>query len=368
MKRPRVLSTRTDLWLAAIVPIGFLSTGLAAFWIGGSAWWAPILYIFGVVPVLDAVFPESENETDPDRLGSAARWALGAVPALHVIGMFALLFAVISRLHLHSALEVAGSAVSMATLMTVAIAASHELIHRSDRFRSVLGEMHFAALGYWQFTLAHLYNHHAHVATEKDNHAPPRGVTFYGYLADSYPKASDFTRRLAMERNERLGIRWYSFRSRLWLFAGPPAVALALSFAMGGVVGVLYYAFVAISALILVETVFYLQHYGRRRAPGESIRGVHSWDSYHRFSNYLTYMVQRHADHHVRVGRPYFLLKRQPDSPRLPLGYPLLIPIALLPPLFFALIDRRIADPHGQARTHDGRVGTAGSSVAEESG
>ena len=52
--------------------------------------------------------------------------------------------------------------------------------------------------------------------------------------------------------------------------------------------------------------------------------------------------LQRHADHHLNPGRPYAALQPQAQSPRLPTGYPGMIPLALVPPLWFAVMNRRV--------------------------
>jgi len=52
--------------------------------------------------------------------------------------------------------------------------------------------------------------------------------------------------------------------------------------------------------------------------------------------------LQRHADHHLNPMRPYAALQPQPQSPRLPMGYAGMIPLAFVPPLWFAVMNPRV--------------------------
>ena len=49
-----------------------------------------------------------------------------------------------------------------------------------------------------------------------------------------------------------------------------------------------------------------------------------------------------HADHHAHPALPYVALRHHADSPQLPTGYTGMLWLALLPPLWFGLMNRRI--------------------------
>ena len=51
---------------------------------------------------------------------------------------------------------------------------------------------------------------------------------------------------------------------------------------------------------------------------------------------------RRHSDHHMHAGRRYPLLRLPDEAPLLPLGYPSMMLLGLLPPLFFALVHPRL--------------------------
>ena len=56
----------------------------------------------------------------------------------------------------------------------------------------------------------------------------------------------------------------------------------------------------------------------------------------------LLFELPRHSDHHAHPGRPFPVLRHFDEAPQLPTGYPGMIVVALMPPLFFALMDPRL--------------------------
>jgi alkane 1-monooxygenase len=97
----------------------------------------------------------------------------------------------------------------------------------------------------------------------------------------------------------------------------------------------------------LLESVNYIEHYGimrREIAPGkyERVNPLHSWNANHLFSNLVLFQLQRHSDHHAYASRPYQVLRHFDESPQLPFGYPLMILMATVPPLWFSVMDKRL--------------------------
>jgi hypothetical protein len=117
------------------------------------------------------------------------------------------------------------------------------------------------------------------------------------------------------------------------------AVAAALGAAFGHRGGIL---FGRARWRCLLEAVNYIEHYGlvrRMLADGRYERPAarHAWDAYEWLSNCFLVHLQRHADHHLNPMRPYAALQPQEESPKLPMGYPGMVPLAFLPPLWFAV-------------------------------
>ena len=100
-------------------------------------------------------------------------------------------------------------------------------------------------------------------------------------------------------------------------------------------------------AVVLLEIVNYVEHYGLARteiAPGmfERVQPWHSWNAAHRLTNWLLFNLQRHSDHHFLASRPYDRLRHYDEVPQLPAGYATMVLIALVPPLWRAIMDPRV--------------------------
>jgi len=108
--------------------------------------------------------------------------------------------------------------------------------------------------------------------------------------------------------------------------------------------------FLIASALIgitLLEVVNYIEHYGLRRKKlkegrYETVGPSHSWNSSHLMSRLFLYELSRHPDHHQRAGKKYQVLDHIDESPQMPFGYPMMIILSLIPPLWFKIVDSRL--------------------------
>lgn len=102
----------------------------------------------------------------------------------------------------------------------------------------------------------------------------------------------------------------------------------------------------------MLETVNYLEHYGLRRqklADGryERVRASHSWNSNTIVANVCLFHLQRHSDHHAHPVRRYQTLRHAEEAPQLPSGYATMMLIAMIPPLWRRIMDRRVVDHYG---------------------
>ena len=123
--------------------------------------------------------------------------------------------------------------------------------------------------------------------------------------------------------------------------------------ALIAVFGIGILPFLVIQAIVgfsLLEVVNYLEHYGmlrQRTGPDgtgryERVLPSHSWNSNNIATNVLLYHLQRHSDHHANPTRRYQTLRDFEESPVLPTGYAGLIILALIPPLWFKVMDKRV--------------------------
>jgi alkane 1-monooxygenase len=69
----------------------------------------------------------------------------------------------------------------------------------------------------------------------------------------------------------------------------------------------------------------------------------HSWNSNHAIGRILLFELSRHSDHHYLASRKYQILKHYDNTPQLPTGYPGSMLLALLPPVWCKIMNKRIS-------------------------
>ena len=227
------------------------------------------------------------------------------------------------------------------------ITIAHELGHRRSRSDRWLAQALLVMVGYGHFHIEHNRGHHARVATQDDPATARRGEGFYRFCRRALPGGWRSAWALECARLARQELpRCSAHNMMLWYAAASAALLLASALAFG-MAGALFFVGQALIAVTLLEAVNYIEHYGLQRRRGtdgrlEPVTHHHSWNAAERVSNAWLFNLQRHADHHAHPALPYAALRHHEGSPQLPTGYTGMLWLALLPPLWFALMDRRI--------------------------
>ena len=121
----------------------------------------------------------------------------------------------------------------------------------------------------------------------------------------------------------------------------------ALIYFMFGLSGMIYFLIVAFMGMIVLETINYIEHYGLERNKNESgnyerVMPYHSWNSNHIIGRLMIFELSRHSDHHFKASRKYQILKSYDDAPQMPTGYPGMMILSLIPPLWFYVMNPRV--------------------------
>lgn len=313
-------------YLTALLPAALAIPGLL---LGGAWAWLTPAFVFGVVPVLDQVLPRAA----PPDPGLRPAWAravaelalLACVPAL--LGPLALLM---WRAPALDAVGLAGSVVSVGILCGVyGLNVGHELGHRRGRVGRWLAVLLMSTSLYGHFWVEHNLGHHVHVATPRDPASADRGETLYPFWLRSIVGGARSA--LALSPRFVLGV-----------WAAQTVAVLAVLAALGPVPALAWLG-AALVGVLLLETVNFVEHYGLRRRPlpdgrFERVAPRHSWNAEHVAGRALLFDLPRHSDHHANAQRACVALRRFDEAPQLPLGYPAMILLALVPPLFRALV------------------------------
>lgn len=317
-----------------------------------GGWWtfAPLAIFFLALPILDFLFGVAGRWREAPDLAfnkyfRVVTWTW--VP-VHVVLLFWVLREIAGgRL---SQLEIIGSTLSMGLVAgTIAASFAHEMIHRRHEWERTFGHVLLTLISYTHFAVGHFQWHHRWLATPHDPGTARLNQSFYGFLPRALiggVRTAWAFEKVRLHRNNKLPL---SFANRMFRIAVVQALMYAGLWYYLGTTVTLAFAGQAALAIIIIEGFNYIGHYGllrREVAPGEYERVApnHSWDSAYRITNWLLINMPRHSDHHCAHNKRYQALELLPQAPKLPSGYGTLLLMALLPPLWFSVMNRRVAE------------------------
>jgi alkane 1-monooxygenase len=130
------------------------------------------------------------------------------------------------------------------------------------------------------------------------------------------------------------------------LLYGAIEALLLLVGAIGSPRVLAFVVLVALIAITLLETFNYVAHYGLLRGIGpdgrvERLAPNHAWNVRKRMNNAALFNMGRHSDHHRVMTRAYGELEPVARAAELPSGYASALLMALVPPLWRRVMDRR---------------------------
>lgn len=350
MLPPPRIPAAAPFWLSlGLVPI----VALGAYW-GGWLLLLPPLATWGLFSLLDgAIGTDDANppaSADPRQLA----WhdaILYLWPFVQILVIFGLIATVPAAGTLSGPEMIALFAGVGVLSGTIGIVYGHELMHRPGRTARWLGDLQMASVLYSHFRSEHLLVHHRYVGTPRDAVTARYNEGFHRFLwrvLRTCPLSAWTAERV---RLARVGKAWWDRRNPFWVYGALQLAALVLAFVLGGGTGVALLLVQAAVAILQLELVDYVEHYGltRKHLGGgryEPVGPHHSWNATQKASNWLLINLQRHSDHHYKPARPFPLLQTYAPqaAPRLPRGYPVMTMMALVPPLW-----RRIMNPRVRA-------------------
>jgi len=203
---------------------------------------------------------------------------------------------------------------------------------------------------YQHFFIEHHRGHHRYVATPEDPATARFGENLYHFWFRSTFDGIRNVWKLEEIRLLNAGHRIYSFYNQMLQFVFIQGLYLgnaALVFYFFGGLPMSMIILVAIIGFLMLESINYIEHYGLLRLKKENGRYEkvsfgHSWNSNHDLGRILLYKLTRHADHHNKASKKHQLLKHVNESSQLPTGYPGCIILAMIPPWWFSVMNRRV--------------------------
>lgn len=315
----------------------------------------PILISFGLLPLLELIFPPDSTNMD------AAEEAIAKKAVLYDAFLYAVvplqyftLYNFFANIQSPGLLwwEIAGRIAAMGLMCgTFGINVGHELGHRSKRYEQWMAKALLLTSLYTHFFIEHNKGHHKHVSTPEDPSSAPYRMSVYRFWLRSitgvYLGAWKIANAEQRKKNQPV---FHLSNEMLQLQLLSVVFLLIIGFVFGPTV-LLYFLGAALLGILLLETVNYIEHYGLARktiAKGKYERAMpwHSWNSNHVVGRILLFELSRHSDHHYLASRKYQILRHHDDAPQLPTGYPGSMLLALVPPVWFAVMDRQMQRYH----------------------
>ena len=314
------------------------------------AWTLPVV-AFILLPILDQIVPMEEHQYTKDETQSRKNEWVYSIPLYLILPIQWMVVGFLvyktSTMTLTSlGLEWVGLVFTVGICCgTFGINVAHELGHRTVK------RAQFAARGlllsslYLHFIIEHNRGHHKHVSTNLDPATSRYNQTLYAFWLQSIPGSWRSAWNLEAKRLNKKELGWYH-NEMIWgtLVQASLLVGIAVFF---GLFAMVSFAFAALVGILLLETINYLEHYGLERnlkdnGRFERVQPHHSWNCNRSLGRLVLFELTRHSDHHAHANRPYQILRHYETAPQLPAGYPAMMVLALVPPLWFAIMNPRL--------------------------
>ena len=331
------------LILPIIVYISFTSKG----WLTHM----PAIVFFGVVPLLEFFIKPNENNFSKEqekieKENKLYTYLLYLTLPIQV-GFLIFFFYSIQEPNLTNS-EIFGRIFGMGIMCgVIGINVGHELGHRNNRLDEFIGEILLLTSLNTHFLPYHNGGHHYNVATPKDAATARKNEILFTFWLRSHFSSYLEAWRLENRRMQQENRSWLHYQNRMIIYTICNLALLSLIYFFFGQFVLYCFVAAAISGILLLETVNYIEHYGLLRKQNENgryerVKRNHSWNSNHQVGQVLLFNLSRHSDHHFNGSKHYQLLKSVTESPQMPTGYPGMMLLSFFPPIWFWVMNKKI--------------------------
>jgi alkane 1-monooxygenase len=304
-----------------------------------------VLEAFVCIPIIELVTkPNATNLTQENRLkvkdNGFYLWALRfSVPVQLFCGIYMLY-------HIGGVMDITtriGRVLSYGMLCGVmGINIAHELGHKTNSMDQFLAKVLLTTTLYTHFYLEHNYGHHRNVGTPEDASTARKGEWVYLFWIRSIVMSYLSAWRIGIKRSNA-----NILRNEMMYYTLVQVIVLFIIYALFGGTVLIGFVGASITGWLLLETVQYIEHYGLVRKKSstyryENVEPRHSWNSNHIWGRAILFELSRHSDHHYLPNKEYPLLDHHQESPQLPTGYPEMMLLSLIPPLYMRIVHAKI--------------------------
>lgn len=327
--------------LTAVVGIVFRS-----YW----SFFTPV-FTFVIIPILETLLPvKTENLDEKLRISKNENKYYNLLLYLNVPIVFGIIFWFLGNLSTanYSTFEVIGLTISVGIVVgSNGINVGHELGHRKLQFERLLGKLLLLPALYMHFFIEHNFGHHLNAATPEDPATARFNQSVYSFWLTSTFRQYIKAWKIQGDLLKRSNLSYFSFKNDMFWYLIIQATYLATIYFFFGSFALIIALIIAVTGVILLETINYIEHYGlirKKKASGryERVTEIHSWNSNHVIGRVILYELTRHSDHHYRSHKKFQLLDYHDISPQMPYGYPTSMVLSLVPPLWFKVMNKEI--------------------------
>jgi alkane 1-monooxygenase len=330
----------------------WITPAIVLFSLSRLSYWSftALVFVFGVIPFLELFSSGSSRnlqqaEEEIAKHDKAYDYLLYSLVPLQYLILIYFLFQV-SRENLPLLVTIGLITAYGMSCGILGINAAHELGHRSTKYEQFMSKMLLLSTLYLHFFIEHNRGHHKNVATDEDPASSRHGESVYAFYIRSICNSWLSAWKLERQRLQNNSLPFWSLHNEMLRFQLIQAAVLGIVVLTFGMATLVAFVAGATIGIILLETVNYIEHYGlRRKKKGnryERTLPVHSWNSNHPLGRLLLLELSRHSDHHFIASRKYQVLRHHDDSPQMPTGYPGMMLLALVPFLWFRIMNKRI--------------------------
>ena len=330
----------------------FFPLALLGAWYGGFWILAAPIYAFIAIPASDIAMKINEAHLPPDTDEKTLIWHRVLTSAwlpVQLVMIYGLIW-IATKTDRLTTLETGAMAICVGIAAGgIGITYAHEMIHQRNKFERAIGELLMCSSLYGHWCTEHVYGHHINVATPSDPATARESENIYQFLPRVLIGTVTSAWNIQLSQLQKRKVSFWSKHNAFLRYGLFTVLFIGAAVTIGGWMGLSILLIQAVVAILLLELVDYVEHYGllrRRRENGsfEPTQPHHSWNSGHQASNWLLANLQRHSDHHFNPSRRFPLLQSLPESeaPQLPFGYPWMVILALVPPMFSKVMTPRL--------------------------
>ncbi len=328
------------------------------FWISlqseGVMAWLCVWVVFGCIPILEWIIGPENNQMSAKQLNLRASdkrfdWVLYAIVPTQ---WFLILYFGDALSHIpfvQWGAEEWGKIFGMGILCgSYGINVAHELGHRKNRKEQLLAKSLLLTSLYMHFFIEHNRGHHKNVATPEDPSTARMNEPVHFFWVRSMFQTWIKAWQLEFERLRRIQKSRFHFSNEMLQFQGIQLMYVTILYFLFGGNGLTALVFAGFIGALLLETINYIEHYGLLRKRGsdglyERVENRHSWNSNHIIGRLLLFELSRHSDHHYKSYKKYQELQSAIDAPQMPTGYPGMMVLSMISPIWFRIMNPKVA-------------------------